>query len=146
MLVSLGGDGAGYSLDSVEDANATADEIWCLFLHGSCPGRVRPFGAFVMDGVELAIRSGTAVYYTDFVARLRERAKEVPDYQLFVMASPLGAFPDPFLGPNLDEDLYPVSPGRLAHEHELFLSHGSVDIVNVLYYLDRFALFFFLPP
>lgn len=69
VTISLGGATGSATFSSDAQAEAFADTIWNVFLGGS--GSVRPFGAAVLDGVDLDIEGGSSTGYVAFVNQLR---------------------------------------------------------------------------
>ncbi|KAJ7838479.1 glycoside hydrolase family 18 protein [Mycena olivaceomarginata] len=100
VTLSLGGGGtttARFASDSA--ATSFADIIWNNFLGGS--GSHRPFGAAVLDGVDLDIESGTNTGYAAFAARIRTRwAGASKPY--YITAAPQCPFPDAWVGTALN--------------------------------------------
>ncbi|KAJ7891680.1 glycoside hydrolase family 18 protein, partial [Mycena olivaceomarginata] len=97
VTLSLGGGGtttARFTSDAA--AISFADTIWNDFLGGSS-GAHRPFGAAVLDGVDLDIESGTNTGYAAFATRIRTlwAGASKPYY---ITAAPQCQFPDEWLG------------------------------------------------
>jgi len=53
--VSLGGPSKDYGIESDEDAKLLATRIWNLFLGGKDETKLRPFGAAILDGINLHV-------------------------------------------------------------------------------------------
>ncbi|KAJ7868359.1 chitinase [Mycena olivaceomarginata] len=97
VTLSLGGGGtttARFGSDAA--AISFADTIWNDFLGGSS-GAHRPFGAAVLDGVDLDIESGTNTGYAAFANRIRTlwAGASKPYY---LTAAPQCPFPDAWVG------------------------------------------------
>ncbi|KAJ7854581.1 glycoside hydrolase family 18 protein [Mycena olivaceomarginata] len=100
VTLSLGG-GSPTTARFASDSAATsfADTIWNNFLGGS--GSHRPFGAAVLDGVDLDIESGTNTGYAAFAVRIRTRwAGASKPY--YITAAPQCPFPDAWVGTALN--------------------------------------------
>jgi len=73
FLLTIGGndvpDGS-YNLQSVEEAESFAQEVWDTYLYGD--GQWRPFFNDSLDGINLDIRQGNTSYYSSFVNKLVE--------------------------------------------------------------------------
>ncbi|KAF7975718.1 hypothetical protein HWV62_8681 [Athelia sp. TMB] len=69
VTISLGGGAGTYGFTSDTQAQTFADTIWNIFLGGS--STTRPFGAAVLDGVDLDIEGGSSTGYAAFVTQLR---------------------------------------------------------------------------
>lgn len=98
VTISLGGAGGG---GSGADA-AFADQIWNLFLGGS--SSTRPFGAAVLDGVDLDIEGGTNSY-VPFVNQLRTHFTGASK-KYYVTAAPQCPYPDAYLGASLNGAIF----------------------------------------
>jgi chitinase len=69
VTLSLGGASGAATFSSDAQGKAFADTIWNLFLGGS--SSTRPFGAAVLDGVDLDIEGGGPTGFAAFVTQLR---------------------------------------------------------------------------
>ncbi|EGN94616.1 glycoside hydrolase family 18 protein [Serpula lacrymans var. lacrymans S7.3] len=100
VTLSLGGatGGGGFSNDT--QAQEFAQTIWDLFLGGS--STTRPFGAAVLDGVDLDIEGGSQTGYAAFVTAIRTLA-ESASKEYYVTAAPQCPYPDAYIGTTLDE-------------------------------------------
>ncbi|KAJ7822310.1 glycoside hydrolase superfamily [Mycena olivaceomarginata] len=102
VTLSLGG-GSPTTARFASDSAATsfADTIWNNFLGGS--GSHRPFGAAVLDGVDLDIESGTNTGYAAFAVRIRTRwAGASKPRVYYITAAPQCPFPDAWVGTALN--------------------------------------------
>ncbi|KAJ6586072.1 glycoside hydrolase superfamily [Mycena capillaripes] len=100
VTLSLGGGGTTTArFASTTDATNFATTIWNRFLGGS--GAHRPFGAAVLDGVDLDIESGTNLGYAAFATQIRSlwSGASKPYY---LSAAPQCPFPDEWVGNALD--------------------------------------------
>ncbi|EPQ60976.1 glycoside hydrolase family 18 protein [Gloeophyllum trabeum ATCC 11539] len=95
VTLSLGG--AGGSVGFTDDSQATsfADTIWNLFLGGS--SSTRPFGAAVLDGIDLDIEGGSSTGYAAFVNQIRSYASDASK-PYYITAAPQCPYPDASLG------------------------------------------------
>jgi chitinase len=98
VLLSLGGASGGYGFTSDGDAQVFAQTVWDMFLGGD--GGVRPFGAAVLDGVDLDIEGGTTTGYSAFVTGLRS-IMDASTKKFLITAAPQCPFPDAYLGSTL---------------------------------------------
>ncbi|KAJ7312567.1 glycoside hydrolase superfamily [Mycena albidolilacea] len=97
VTLSLGGGGTTTArFATTADAISFADTIWNDFLGGSS-GAHRPFGAAVLDGVDLDIESGTNTGYAAFANRIRTlwAGASKPYY---LTAAPQCPYPDAWVG------------------------------------------------
>ncbi|KAJ7759867.1 glycoside hydrolase family 18 protein, partial [Mycena olivaceomarginata] len=97
VTLSLGGGGTTTArFATTADAISFADTIWNDFLGGSS-GAHRPFGAAVLDGVDLDIESGTNTGYAAFATRIRTlwAGASKPYY---LTAAPQCPYPDAWVG------------------------------------------------
>jgi chitinase len=69
VTLSMGGATSGPGFTSDAAAQAFADQVWNLFLGGT--SSTRPFGAAVLDGVDLDIEGGSSNGLAALVTRLR---------------------------------------------------------------------------
>ncbi|KAJ7312548.1 glycoside hydrolase family 18 protein, partial [Mycena albidolilacea] len=101
VTLSLGGGGTTTArFASNADAISFADTIWNDFLGGTA-GAHRPFGAAVLDGVDLDIESGTDTGYAAFVTRIRTNwAGASKPY--YITAAPQCPYPDAWVGTALN--------------------------------------------
>ncbi|KAF8516863.1 glycoside hydrolase superfamily [Gautieria morchelliformis] len=96
VTLSMGGGAAGGTIfSSASQATSFADQIWNLFLGGS--SSTRPFGAAVLDGVDLDIEGGSTVYYDSFINQIRSHAAGASK-PYYITAAPQCPFPDAYLG------------------------------------------------
>jgi chitinase len=71
VLLSIGGDGDGYSLPTVRSARDVAEHLWHAYLGGGRrKGVFRPFGDAVLNGVDLYIDHGGSAHYDELARRL----------------------------------------------------------------------------
>jgi chitinase len=98
VLLSLGGAAGSYGFASDAEGEAFASTVWDLFLGGDSDKR--PFGAAVLDGIDLDIEGGTQTGYTAFVRALRGTMTEHTERRWLITAAPQCPFPDAFLGPS----------------------------------------------
>ncbi|KAF8676244.1 hypothetical protein HU200_047115 [Digitaria exilis] len=68
VLLSIGGAGGSYGLSSASDAQSVATYLWDNFLGGDSGSR--PFGAAVLDGIDLDIENGNSSHYDDLAKNL----------------------------------------------------------------------------
>ncbi|KIP08233.1 carbohydrate-binding module family 5 protein [Phlebiopsis gigantea 11061_1 CR5-6] len=95
VTISLGGATGAAGFTSDAQASQFATTIWDLFLGGS--SSTRPFGAAVLDGVDLDIEGGSTQYFTTFVTSLRT-LMNAGSKKYYVTGAPQCPFPDAYLG------------------------------------------------
>ncbi|KAJ7773046.1 glycoside hydrolase [Mycena metata] len=95
VTLSLGGASGAAVFTSTAQATAFADTIWNTFLGGS--STTRPFGAAVLDGVDLDIEGGGPTGYAAFVTQLRSHMAGASK-PYYISATPQCPFPDANLG------------------------------------------------
>jgi len=95
VTLSIGGASGAATFSSTAQGTAFADTIWNLFLGGS--SSTRPFGAAVLDGVDLDIEGGGSTGFAAFVTQIRAHAAGASK-PYYVTAAPQCPFPDAFLG------------------------------------------------
>ncbi|KAK6526270.1 Chitinase 1 [Orbilia ellipsospora] len=110
ILISLGGENAGYELRSPAEATAAADQIWNTYLGGGQSGVWnRPFGEVEVDGIDLDLEQPAGVkglYWPIFIDELRSYYMSKPgrngksDY--LITSSPQCPFPDVIISPALE--------------------------------------------
>ncbi|EIW80350.1 glycoside hydrolase family 18 protein [Coniophora puteana RWD-64-598 SS2] len=100
VTISLGGATGAIGFTSDSQAQTFAQTIWDLYLGGS--STTRPFGAAVLDGVDLDIEGGSTTGYSAFVTALRT-LMDGGDKSYYITAAPQCPFPDAYLGTTLDE-------------------------------------------
>ncbi|KAI0702369.1 glycoside hydrolase superfamily [Cerioporus squamosus] len=94
ITLSLGGATGAASFSSDEQASAFGDTIWNLFLGGTSD--TRPFGAAVLDGIDLDIEGGGTTYFASFVNRIRELSQGASK-KYYVTGAPQCQFPDAYM-------------------------------------------------
>ncbi|EGO03010.1 glycoside hydrolase family 18 protein [Serpula lacrymans var. lacrymans S7.3] len=99
VTLSLGGATGANGFTSDAQAQTFADQIWDLFLGGN--GTTRPFGAAVLDGVDLDIEGGSSTGYAAFVTQIRSHATGASK-PYYVTGAPQCPFPDAYLGSVID--------------------------------------------
>ncbi|KAJ7650440.1 glycoside hydrolase [Roridomyces roridus] len=96
VTISLGGAaGAGAVFSSDAQATAFATTIWNLFLGGS--SSTRPFGAAVLDGVDIDIESGVSTGFAAFSNEIRALSAGA-NKRYYLSAAPQCPFPDASVG------------------------------------------------
>ncbi|KAJ7352590.1 glycoside hydrolase [Mycena albidolilacea] len=95
VTLSLGGASGAATFSSDAQGKAFADTIWNLFLGGS--SSTRPFGAAVLDGVDLDIEGGGPTGFAAFVTQLRTHTNAAGK-PYYITAAPQCPFPDAYLG------------------------------------------------
>ncbi|KAG9039261.1 Chitinase 1 [Tulasnella sp. JGI-2019a] len=98
VTISLGGATGGGTFSSDAQAQSFADQIWNLFLGGT--STTRPFGAAVLDGVDLDIESGSQSYVA-FVNQLRSHMNTASK-KYYITAAPQCVYPDTAIGSTLN--------------------------------------------
>lgn len=97
VVLSLGGAAGAYGFSSDAEGETFAQTTWDMFLGGQ--GTVRPFGAAVLDGVDLDIEGGSTTGYSAFVRRTRALMNASAAKRFLITAAPQCVFPDAYLGP-----------------------------------------------
>ncbi|KAJ7931357.1 glycoside hydrolase family 18 protein [Mycena leptocephala] len=95
VTISLGGASGAATFSSDAQGKAFADTIWNLFLGGT--SSTRPFGAAVLDGVDLDIEGGGPTGFAAFVTQLRTHTNGASK-PYYITAAPQCPFPDAYLG------------------------------------------------
>ncbi|KAJ7730882.1 glycoside hydrolase [Mycena maculata] len=96
VTISLGGGaGAGAVFTSDAEAVTFAGTIWDLFLGGS--SSTRPFGAAVLDGVDLDIEGGSPTGFASFVTEIRSLSAGASK-PYYITAAPQCPYPDAYIG------------------------------------------------
>ncbi|KAJ6506885.1 glycoside hydrolase family 18 protein [Mycena sanguinolenta] len=96
VTLSLGGASGSVGFASNTAAIAFANTIWNAFLGGS--GSHRPFGAAILDGVDLDIEAGTNTGYAAFANEIRTLWTSAPK-RYYLSAAPQCPYPDAWVGP-----------------------------------------------
>ena len=94
VTLSLGGATGAASFSSEAQATAFGDTIWNMFLGGTSD--TRPFGAAVLDGIDLDIEGGGTTYFASFVNRIRELSQGASK-QYYVTGAPQCPYPDAYM-------------------------------------------------
>ncbi|KAJ7475670.1 glycoside hydrolase family 18 protein [Mycena latifolia] len=95
VSLSIGGASGAATFSSDAQGTAFADTIWNLFLGGS--SSTRPFGAAVLDGVDLDIEGGSSTGFAAFATQIRAHAAGASK-PYYLTAAPQCPFPDAYLG------------------------------------------------
>ncbi|KIK71335.1 carbohydrate-binding module family 5 protein [Collybiopsis luxurians FD-317 M1] len=95
VTISLGGANGGVGFSSDAQGTAFAQTIWNLFLGGS--SSTRPFGAAVLDGVDLDIEGGGGTGYAAFVTEIRSLSSGASK-KYYITGAPQCVYPDASLG------------------------------------------------
>ncbi|KAJ7706770.1 glycoside hydrolase superfamily [Mycena rosella] len=99
VTISIGGASGAAVFSSNAQGVAFADTIWNLFLGGS--STTRPFGAAVLDGVDLDIEGGSSTGFAAFVTQIRSHTNGASKPQVLRLAHSgilICPFPDAWLG------------------------------------------------
>ena len=94
VTLSLGGATGAASFSSDDQASAFGETIWNLFLGGT--SSTRPFGAAVLDGIDLDIEGGGTTHFAAFINRIRTLSAGSSKHYYFT-AAPQCPFPDAYL-------------------------------------------------
>ncbi|CAO3701334.1 unnamed protein product [Rhizopus stolonifer] len=105
VLLSMGGATPEYGLQSIQEGENLADELWNTFGGGNL-GLDRPFGNVSVDGFDLDIENGAKVGYPAFVKRMREHYEKDKSKEYYIAAAPQCPFPDLFLSETLDSSWF----------------------------------------
>ncbi|KAJ6513432.1 glycoside hydrolase [Mycena sanguinolenta] len=95
VTLSVGGASGAAVFTSNAQGQQFADTIWNLFLGGT--STTRPFGAAVLDGVDLDIEGGGPTGFAAFVTQLRSHMDSA-DKTYYITAAPQCPYPDAYLG------------------------------------------------
>ncbi|KAA1467671.1 glycoside hydrolase [Dentipellis sp. KUC8613] len=95
VTISIGGATGAVGFSSDSQAQQFADTVWNLFLGGS--SSTRPFGAAVLDGVDLDLEGGSATGWPAFVTRIRSHASGASK-QYYITGAPQCPYPDAWIG------------------------------------------------
>ncbi|KAJ7127171.1 glycoside hydrolase superfamily, partial [Mycena epipterygia] len=95
VTLSIGGASGAATFTSNAQGQAFADTIWNTFLGGS--SSTRPFGAAVLDGVDLDIEGGGSTGFAAFVTQIRSHAAGASK-PYYITGAPQCPFPDAYLG------------------------------------------------
>ncbi|KAF7375048.1 Chitinase 1 [Mycena sanguinolenta] len=95
VTLSVGGESGAATFSSDAQGQEFADTIWNLFLGGS--STTRPFGAAVLDGIDLDIEGGGPTGFAAFVTQLRSHM-DAADKTYYITAAPQCPYPDAYLG------------------------------------------------
>ncbi|KAI8068245.1 glycoside hydrolase superfamily [Gongronella butleri] len=101
VTLSLGGATGGVGFSSDAQASGFADTLWNLFMGGS--SNTRPFGAAVLDGVDLDIEGGGGSYYGSFITQLRSHFNGASK-KYYITAAPQCVYPDANLGTTISQN------------------------------------------
>ncbi|KAJ7181932.1 glycoside hydrolase superfamily, partial [Mycena filopes] len=99
VTISLGGGDSTVGFSSDQEAAQFGETIWNLFLGGDSD--TRPFGAAILDGVDLDIEQGPSVGYGAFVNKIRTLSSNNTK-RYYVSAAPQCQFPDAYVGDALN--------------------------------------------
>ena len=97
VVLSLGGAAGAYGFSSDAEAETFAQTTWDMFLGGQ--STMRPFGAAVLDGVDLDIEGGSTTGYSAFVRKTRALMNANGTKRFLITAAPQCVYPDAYLGP-----------------------------------------------
>ncbi|XP_021764259.1 hevamine-A-like [Chenopodium quinoa] len=103
VLLSIGGNGADYTLNSPNEAKDLANYLWNNFLGGY--SRTRPFDNVVLDGIDFYIQSGSTKYY-DILARYLAAYNTKSPRKVYLSAAPQCLIPDKHLDAALNTGLF----------------------------------------
>ncbi|KDQ09186.1 carbohydrate-binding module family 5 protein [Botryobasidium botryosum FD-172 SS1] len=103
ITISLGGATGGGAFSNDNQAKSFADQIWNLFLGGS--SSTRPFGAAVLDGVDLDIEGGGGSGYIAFVNQLRSHYAGASK-KYYITGAPQCVYPDGAMSPVLNAAVF----------------------------------------
>jgi len=98
IFLSLGGAAGTYGFTSADQAVAFAGTIWDMFGAGTTTNR--PFGDFIIDGIDLDIEGGNSAYYANFVNELvQNQFTKDTSKKYYISGAPQCPYPDAYLGP-----------------------------------------------
>jgi chitinase len=96
VLLSVGGAHGSTGFTGDADATQAAQATWDLFLGGASP--LRPFGAAVLDGIDLDLEAGDAKGVGAYVRALRQKM-DASGHAYLLTGAPQCPYPDGILGP-----------------------------------------------
>ncbi|KAJ7139780.1 class III chitinase [Mycena epipterygia] len=99
VTISFGGQGGAVGFASDAQAATFAQTVWDMFLGGT--SSTRPFGAAVLDGVDLDIEGGSGSGYATFVSTIHSLASGASK-RYYITAAPQCVYPDASLGSALN--------------------------------------------
>ncbi|KAG9309716.1 glycoside hydrolase family 18 protein [Chiua virens] len=99
VTLSIGGATGGVGFTNNSEGQAYAQVIWDIFLGGS--STTRPFGAAVLDGIDMDIEGGAQTGYTAFLTALRTLMNG-GNKQYYITAAPQCPYPDAYIGTTLN--------------------------------------------
>nr|XP_048326805.1 acidic endochitinase-like [Ziziphus jujuba var. spinosa] len=97
VLVSAGGAAGNYTLESAEDAEKVAWQLWNYYLGGSDPDVTRPLGDAVLDGIDFAFNGVSTEHDDDLVRSLKAIFNQQETKTYYLSASPQCVIPDYYL-------------------------------------------------
>ncbi|KAI9083353.1 hypothetical protein K1719_034719 [Acacia pycnantha] len=135
VLLSLGGDTNGYSLNSAAKANQLATYLWNNFLGGS--SNSWPFGNAVLDGIYFDIENGPGQHW-DKLARALKKFNQ----NLILSTAPQCPFPDSHLSSAINTGLFNYVWVQFYNNPPCQYTGGNINnLVN-----DKVQTQFCLPP
>ncbi|KAF8548187.1 glycoside hydrolase [Imleria badia] len=99
VTISLGGATGAASFADDAEGEAFAQIIWDIFLGGT--STTRPFGAAVLDGIDMDIEGGTQTGFTAFLTTLRQLMNS-GSKPYYITAAPQCPYPDAYIGDTLN--------------------------------------------
>ncbi|KAJ8594091.1 glycoside hydrolase [Rhizopogon salebrosus TDB-379] len=99
VTISLGGATGSNGFANDTQAAAYAQTIWNLFLGGT--SSTRPFGAAILDGIDMDIEGGSQTGFVSFLTALRSLMNG-GNKPYYITAAPQCPYPDAYIGTTLD--------------------------------------------
>ncbi|XP_052137012.1 xylanase inhibitor protein 1-like [Oryza glaberrima] len=128
MLLSIGGDGDGYSLPSSKSAADVAYNLYHSFLGRPRAGIFRPFGDdTIVNGVNFFIDHGPADHDDDLANRINDYNQNIHDpIGIMLTATVRCAYPDPRMKKALDTKLFTQIHVRFYDDPRCSYNHAGL--------------------
>lgn len=125
VLLSLGGSGGSYGLNSADEATQLANYLWNNFLGGQ--SNSRPLGDAVLDGIDFDIEAGGGQHWDELARALNGFSQQK---KVYLGAAPQCPFPDAHLDSAIKTGLFDFVWVQFYNNPPCHYSGNTDNLIN----------------
>ncbi|OKL58538.1 Endochitinase 2 [Talaromyces atroroseus] len=107
VFLSVGGSLGGYSLSSIEEAEAIGQYLWDAYGNGVNSSVTRPFGDAIVNGWDFDIENPDgSEYYPYLISTLRSNFETDKENTYYISGAPQCPIPEPNMGTMIEDSVF----------------------------------------
>jgi chitinase len=107
VFLSIGGSSGGYSLASIEEAEAIGQYLWDAYGNGVNSSVTRPFGDAIVNGWDFDIENASgSEYYPYLISTLRSNFETDTENTYYISGAPQCPIPEPNMGTMIQDSVF----------------------------------------